>query len=186
MRNARKLGDFDPARVRVADGDVLDAGKLKEAMVGHDVVYANLALHRGAGRLDVRLEASKSTGTGRSRNAWDCRNRSDGAGRDRCARIARHARAGDALLARRCDLMANLTISVRSLPTRWVLSVERGDERFHLSGAPMAADATLAGASADVPGGCCVRSPSHAEVCRHPWVAEIMTQVPLESGLRSC
>lgn len=43
VRNARKLKDVDPRRARVVEGDVLDAAKLKEAMAGQDVVYANLA-----------------------------------------------------------------------------------------------------------------------------------------------
>lgn len=43
LRNPRKLGNIDSNRVRVIEGDVLDVAKLKEAMVGQDVVYANLA-----------------------------------------------------------------------------------------------------------------------------------------------
>jgi uncharacterized protein YbjT (DUF2867 family) len=43
LRNARRLNDVDPARARVIEGDVLDTNKLKEAMAGQDVVYANLA-----------------------------------------------------------------------------------------------------------------------------------------------
>ena len=44
LRNARRLklsGHAD--RVRVVEGDVLDASKLEAAMTGQDVVYANLA-----------------------------------------------------------------------------------------------------------------------------------------------
>ena len=44
LRNARRLelsGHAD--RVRVVEGDVLDATKLEAAMTGQDVVYANLA-----------------------------------------------------------------------------------------------------------------------------------------------
>ncbi|MED3961327.1 SDR family oxidoreductase [Niallia taxi] len=43
LRNPRKLGNIDSNRVRVIEGDVLDVAKLKEAMIGQDVVYANLA-----------------------------------------------------------------------------------------------------------------------------------------------
>jgi uncharacterized protein YbjT (DUF2867 family) len=43
LRNPRRLGRVDPARASVVEGDVLDAEKLKEAMYGQDVVYANLA-----------------------------------------------------------------------------------------------------------------------------------------------
>jgi uncharacterized protein YbjT (DUF2867 family) len=43
LRNSRKLRNIDSNRVRVIEGDVLDIEKLKEAMIGQDVVYANLA-----------------------------------------------------------------------------------------------------------------------------------------------
>jgi uncharacterized protein YbjT (DUF2867 family) len=43
LRNARRLRNVDSTRARVIEGDVLDTQKLKEAMVGQDVVYANLA-----------------------------------------------------------------------------------------------------------------------------------------------
>jgi uncharacterized protein YbjT (DUF2867 family) len=43
VRSARRLGRVEPDRVRVIEGDVLDATKLREAMAGQDVVYANLA-----------------------------------------------------------------------------------------------------------------------------------------------
>jgi saccharopine dehydrogenase-like NADP-dependent oxidoreductase len=43
VRNARRLKNVDPSRARVVEGDVLDAARLKEAMTGQDVVYANLA-----------------------------------------------------------------------------------------------------------------------------------------------
>jgi uncharacterized protein YbjT (DUF2867 family) len=43
LRNPDRLGNIDSNRVRVIEGDVLDMEKLKEAMVGQDVVYANLA-----------------------------------------------------------------------------------------------------------------------------------------------
>jgi uncharacterized protein YbjT (DUF2867 family) len=42
-RNSRRLKNVDRNRARVIEGDVLDTGKLKEAMAGQDVVYANLA-----------------------------------------------------------------------------------------------------------------------------------------------
>jgi uncharacterized protein YbjT (DUF2867 family) len=43
LRNSRRLKNVARNRARVIEGDVLDAGKLKEAMAGQDVVYANLA-----------------------------------------------------------------------------------------------------------------------------------------------
>jgi uncharacterized protein YbjT (DUF2867 family) len=43
VRNARRLGNIDSSRARIVEGDVLDAGKLREAMAGQNVVYANLA-----------------------------------------------------------------------------------------------------------------------------------------------
>jgi uncharacterized protein YbjT (DUF2867 family) len=43
LRNARRLGSLDPEQVSVIEGDVLDSAKLKEAIAGQDVVYANLA-----------------------------------------------------------------------------------------------------------------------------------------------
>ncbi|HZG85549.1 SDR family oxidoreductase [Paenibacillus sp.] len=43
LRNPRRLGRVDSSRVRVIEGDVMDIEKLKEAMNGQDVVYANLA-----------------------------------------------------------------------------------------------------------------------------------------------
>jgi uncharacterized protein YbjT (DUF2867 family) len=43
LRNSHRLRNIDSNRVRVIEGDVLDIEKLKEAMIGQDVVYANLA-----------------------------------------------------------------------------------------------------------------------------------------------
>lgn len=43
LRNAGRVKNRDQSRVRVVEGDVLNAAKLKEAMAGQDVVYANLA-----------------------------------------------------------------------------------------------------------------------------------------------
>ena len=43
LRKARRLKQLDPSRARVVEGDVLDTARLKEAMAGQDVVYANLA-----------------------------------------------------------------------------------------------------------------------------------------------
>lgn len=43
LRNARRLKHLESERVRVVEGDVLDTGKLADAMEGQDVVYANLA-----------------------------------------------------------------------------------------------------------------------------------------------
>jgi uncharacterized protein YbjT (DUF2867 family) len=43
LRNARRLKNPDATRARVVEGDVLDAGTLRQAMAGQDVVYANLS-----------------------------------------------------------------------------------------------------------------------------------------------
>lgn len=43
LRRAKRLANTDPSRVRIVEGDVLDAVKLRAAMAGQDVVYANLA-----------------------------------------------------------------------------------------------------------------------------------------------
>lgn len=52
LRDAKKLGQDVPANARVIEGDVHDAARLKEAMVGQDVVYANLA-----GDVDAQAQA---------------------------------------------------------------------------------------------------------------------------------
>lgn len=43
LRRAGRLGNPDPSRVRVVEGDVLNLPALTAAMQGQDVVYANLA-----------------------------------------------------------------------------------------------------------------------------------------------
>jgi uncharacterized protein YbjT (DUF2867 family) len=43
LRNSHRLKNINSNRVRIIEGDVLDIENLKEAMVGQDVVYANLA-----------------------------------------------------------------------------------------------------------------------------------------------
>lgn len=43
LRRATRLARLASTRVRVVEGDVLDAAALTAAMRGHDVVYANLA-----------------------------------------------------------------------------------------------------------------------------------------------
>ena len=43
LRRASRLKSPDPKRVRIIDGDVLDAAALTAAMKDQDVVYANLA-----------------------------------------------------------------------------------------------------------------------------------------------
>jgi Predicted nucleoside-diphosphate-sugar epimerases len=43
LRRAKRMVNPDPARVRIIEGDVLDASTLQAAMLGQDVVYANLA-----------------------------------------------------------------------------------------------------------------------------------------------
>jgi uncharacterized protein YbjT (DUF2867 family) len=43
LRNSRRVKNIVSNQVRVIEGDVLDIETLKEAMMGQDVVYANLA-----------------------------------------------------------------------------------------------------------------------------------------------
>lgn len=43
LRNSRRLRNINSNRARIIEGDVMDIEKLKEAMIGQDVVYANLA-----------------------------------------------------------------------------------------------------------------------------------------------
>jgi uncharacterized protein YbjT (DUF2867 family) len=43
LRQARRLRNPDPTRVRIIEGDVLDRRALEDAMRDQDVVYANLA-----------------------------------------------------------------------------------------------------------------------------------------------
>jgi uncharacterized protein YbjT (DUF2867 family) len=43
LRRASRLRNPDPVRVKIVEGDVLDAGALRAAMQGQDAVYANLA-----------------------------------------------------------------------------------------------------------------------------------------------
>ena len=61
LRRASRLGNPDPERVRIVEGDVLDVATLEKAMPGHDVVYANLAgpMTQQAERI---IEAMHATG----------------------------------------------------------------------------------------------------------------------------
>jgi nucleoside-diphosphate-sugar epimerase len=43
LRQASRLKNPAPGRVRIVDGDVLDDAKLRHAMKDQDIVYANLA-----------------------------------------------------------------------------------------------------------------------------------------------
>jgi uncharacterized protein YbjT (DUF2867 family) len=43
LRNSSRLKNMESDRVRVIEGDVMNSERLKEAMIGQDVVYANLA-----------------------------------------------------------------------------------------------------------------------------------------------
>ncbi|ASA20739.1 SDR family oxidoreductase [Paenibacillus donghaensis] len=43
LRNSNRLINMEPNRIKTIEGDVLNIEKLKEAMVGQDVIYANLA-----------------------------------------------------------------------------------------------------------------------------------------------
>lgn len=43
LRNARRLKVKDVSQCRIIEGDVMDYSKLKEAIAGQDIVYANLS-----------------------------------------------------------------------------------------------------------------------------------------------
>ena len=64
LRRASRIENPDPSRVRIVDGDVTDKNALSAAMVGQDVVYANLS-----GRLEEQarciVDAMKVTGVRR-------------------------------------------------------------------------------------------------------------------------
>jgi len=64
LRNAKRLEKLKSDRVKVMEGDVLDLARLKEAMAGQDLVYANLA-----GKLEPQakniVEAMHSAGVKR-------------------------------------------------------------------------------------------------------------------------
>lgn len=63
LRNAGRLSQIGQTnRVRVLEGDVLDLNTLQAAMVGQDVVYANLAALRTA--VGERLEVKREVGRG--------------------------------------------------------------------------------------------------------------------------
>ena len=44
LRNKNNLRNMESSRNRVVEGDVLDIERLKDAMKGQDVVYANLVM----------------------------------------------------------------------------------------------------------------------------------------------
>jgi uncharacterized protein YbjT (DUF2867 family) len=60
LRNSRRLKDVDLKRAQVIEGDVMDIENLKEAMVGQDVVYANLSgnLEQQAKNIVEAMDAS--------------------------------------------------------------------------------------------------------------------------------
>jgi uncharacterized protein YbjT (DUF2867 family) len=60
LRNSRRLKNVDSNRVRLIEGDVLDIEKLKEAMIGQDIVYTNLdgQLERMAKTIVEAMDAS--------------------------------------------------------------------------------------------------------------------------------
>lgn len=64
LRDALKLGRAVPGNAQVIEGDVLDPEKLKQAMAGQDIVYANLA-----GQVDTQaasiIAAMQETGVGK-------------------------------------------------------------------------------------------------------------------------
>jgi uncharacterized protein YbjT (DUF2867 family) len=63
LRRANRLSPLDPSRVTIVEGDVLDPERLKEAMLGQDVVYANLAgaMKRQAEHIVDAMHATRRT-----------------------------------------------------------------------------------------------------------------------------
>jgi uncharacterized protein YbjT (DUF2867 family) len=64
LRRAGRLPNPAPDRVRVVEGDVLDASALRDAMTGQDVVYANLAGNMAAQARSI-IDAMHDTGVRR-------------------------------------------------------------------------------------------------------------------------
>lgn len=64
LRNAKRLRALESPRVRIVEGDALDAQALQTAMVGQDVVYANLAGSMEAAARNI-VQAMKATGVRR-------------------------------------------------------------------------------------------------------------------------
>ena len=61
LRNKSKLRNRDVSGCRIVEGDVLDFDRLKEAVAGQDVVYANLAGDLGAMAKNI-VRAMDATG----------------------------------------------------------------------------------------------------------------------------
>jgi uncharacterized protein YbjT (DUF2867 family) len=67
LRKSSRIKNINPSRVRVIEGDVLDSEKLKEALIGQDVVYANLA---GSLELMAKNVVDAMNATGVKRLIW--------------------------------------------------------------------------------------------------------------------
>lgn len=65
LRGANRLPNPDPSRARVVEGDVNDETKLREALAGQDVVYANLAGEDLAQQVQHLVAAMDATGVKR-------------------------------------------------------------------------------------------------------------------------
>ncbi|MEH7120366.1 SDR family oxidoreductase [Neobacillus vireti] len=65
LRNSRRLKIIDLGRERVIEGDVNDVTKLKEAMVGQDVVYANIGASDIVQKTQNIINAMHATGVKR-------------------------------------------------------------------------------------------------------------------------
>ena len=61
LRNAQRVSALKSDRVTVIDGDVTDETKLTKAMVGQDVVYANLAGQNIKAQAETVLKAMHAT-----------------------------------------------------------------------------------------------------------------------------
>lgn len=64
LRNAKRIRALESPRVRVVEGDALDAQALQNALVEQDVVYANLAGSMEAAARNI-VRAMKATGARR-------------------------------------------------------------------------------------------------------------------------
>lgn len=62
LRNSKRLKNVDQNRTRIVEGDVNNVEKLKEAMIGQDVVYANIGGSDIVQKTERIIEVMNATG----------------------------------------------------------------------------------------------------------------------------
>jgi hypothetical protein len=65
LRNSKRLKNVDQNRTRIVEGDVNDVENLKEAMIGQDVVYANIGGSDVVQKTERIIEVMNATGVKR-------------------------------------------------------------------------------------------------------------------------